>query len=61
MVTLDLYIEHQTNNAILVFETPTSKKIWLPKSKVTFRPHDTLRHVFEISMPEWMAAEKGLI
>ena len=61
MVTVDLYIEHETKNALLVYEDGMSEKVWIPKSQVQYRPHDTIKGAFEFTMSEWLAKEKGLI
>ncbi len=58
---------HETSGAILVSETDSSDDgVWLPKSKVEFvcrgRPEGPLRgDLIEVTLPQWLATEKGLV
>ena len=52
-------IRHQTDKAILVDEG--KEKIWLPKSQVEIDEHDEKTGAATLSMPEWLAVDKGLI
>ena len=54
-VTVD--IVRETEKALLINDG--TQEVWLPKSQITW----TLRRdgMLDISMPEWLAEEKGLI
>lgn len=61
-VTVSLFLHTTTDRAILVSEGNNRlKALWLPLSQVAFDPGDGMAKVIEITMPEWLALEKGLI
>ena len=49
----------QTERAILVNDSDDpDKAVWLPKSQVEFEERGDL---IEVTMPEWLAIERGLV
>lgn len=62
VIDLYLILVHQTEKAILVNETEdnSGKSIWLPKSKVEF-DDVTPGTATTVTLPEWLALDKGLI
>ena len=74
IIDLTLALHHKTALAVMVSETGDgAKAIWLPLSKIeihnlgkTCRGFDKRGQaeslpLFEITMPEWLAIDKGLI
>ena len=53
----DLEEKRETEKAILV--TDGEKEYWLPKSQVEVEPGD--RGLINVSMPRWLAEDKGLV
>lgn len=60
LVDLTLILQHETDKAILVSDTEDSEPVWLPKSLVEVEPTKNPR-VVEVTLPEHIAQEKGLI
>lgn len=60
LVDVTLIYVHQTDKAWLFKETEKSDPIWLAKSIVEV--HETKKSgIYEVTMPEHVAQEKGLI
>lgn len=60
-VTLHMRRFHGTELAVLF--SPTDNRddaVWLPQSEIEYRRTET-RAVYEVTMPEWLAIEKGLV
>lgn len=49
---------HETPSAILVTDDGGKTKHWLPKSQIEY---ETRGNVVEVTMPQWLAKEKGII
>lgn len=60
IIDLTMYLHHQTGTAVLVSDDGDVKKaVWLPLSQVEV---EVIRgDIVEVTMPEWLAEEKGLI
>lgn len=55
-----MHLHYQTANAIMVSDDGDKEKaIWLPKSQVEFT--EPKNNITEVTMPTWLAKEKGLI
>lgn len=51
----------ETERAILVSETGNKDDaVWLPKSQVEIE-NDGYKNFVTVTLPEWLAAEKGLV
>lgn len=74
LTDLDMVLHHQTKDAVLVSDTgEEARAVWLPKSQIEFARLDknsgavkkdgqrTVLPVVTVTMPEWLAKEKGLI
>lgn len=63
LVDLTLHLHHETEKAWLVSnDGERDTAIWIPKSQVELGDRVNLRsQVFEFTMPEFLAYEKGLI
>lgn len=54
--------DEPTDKAILVQETLTSPKVWLPRSEIIEIEYADQRHDrATVTIPEWLAIEKELI
>ena len=62
-VEITVHFFYETDAAILVSDDDTDgSAVWLPKSKIQCPAGGVQRHdVIEVTMPEWLAIEKGLI
>ena len=62
IIDISLILVNQTEKAILVNETEdnSGRSVWLPKSKVEFEDV-TPGTVTTVTIPEWLALDKGLI
>ena len=59
-VYIDGAIEARTDKAILFHTGDKTQAVWLPKSRIQI--DDTgIPEIFTVTMPEWMAIERGLI
>jgi len=58
-ITLSLLLHFKTDKAVLVSETAETEKVWLPLSLVS--EGETGEETVEITLPEWLALQKGLI
>ncbi len=60
LVDVNLLLRAQTPKAICVAKTPDGTETWLPKSQVEFVQHGG-RDEIEVTLPKWLAKDKGLI
>lgn len=59
IIDLSVIIVHATARAVLVKETEDSEGAWLPLSQVEIDGEPG--RVGTVTLPEWLAREKGLI
>lgn len=60
LVDLTLHIHVETDKAIKVSDDGDKlKAVWLPKSQIEF--DKVTAQIYTVTMPEWLAMEKGLI
>lgn len=60
LISFTLNIFYETEKAIRVGETTDpSEGFWLPKSKIEYA--ETGANIVEVTMPEWLAEEKGIL
>lgn len=60
LVDLTLHLHVMTERAVRVSETgEDAKAVWLPLSQVEVVPRP--RSICVVTLPEWLALEKGLI
>ena len=59
---IDITIQrlHETDKAVLVTDSIPEKGVWLAKSMIEIEPSAT-GGLFTVTLPEWLALEKGLI
>jgi hypothetical protein len=54
--------DEPTDRAILVQESLSSPKVWLPRSEIVdIEYHDQHLRAATVTIPEWLAIEKDLI
>lgn len=63
LVDLELYVvrDAPTDMAILVQEDRDKPKVWLPRSEVEIAYKQGSTTIATVTMPEWLAQDKGLI
>lgn len=59
LVDIVTRIEQETEKAVLVYDDRGNKQ-WLPKSQIEYEKSGVHSHVYQITMPRWMAEEKNL-
>lgn len=60
LIDVELNLIMQTDKAIRVGDsTDPSEGVWLPKSQIEFVERGC--SIVEVTMPEWLALEKGFI
>lgn len=59
-IDIDGAIEARTEKAVLFHTGDKSEAVWLPKSLIKIE-ETGVGGIFTVSMPEWLATEKGLI
>jgi hypothetical protein len=61
----DMVLHHETARAVLVSDEPGGEKIWLPLSQIeveqTGRKTKSRLPLVTITIPQWLAEEKGLV
>lgn len=60
LVDVTVYQEAETAAAVLVRETFDTPAIWLPKSQIEIETTGK-EGVIVVTLPEWLAAKKGLV
>jgi hypothetical protein len=61
-VTLTLHVHHVTDKAVLVSEDGNrGKATWVPRSQVMMDDDVEPDECADITMPEWLATDKGLV
>jgi hypothetical protein len=59
---ITLEIHHETERAYLVSETGNEDDaVWIPKSQIEISDPVEVGEAVEITMPEWLAKERGFI
>ena len=59
-VEIDMQIHAQTDKAVLVSDDGDKRKaVWLARSQISMEPRP--KAIVRITMPEWMAIEKGFV
>lgn len=53
--------DEPTDRAILVQETPSGPKIWLPRQFTEIEYADQRHERVTVTIPEWLAEREGLI
>ena len=61
LIDITVEIEAETDKAVLVHEGDKSKAVWLPRSQIEIEKNALNGGIYEITLPEWLALDKGLI
>jgi len=56
----DVQLLHETDHAYLVTETIPENGVWVPKSQCQLE-ETSIKGIYTLSLPEWLAVEKGLL
>ncbi|MCW2276341.1 hypothetical protein GJ654_18620 [Rhodoblastus acidophilus] len=59
-IEMVLFLEQTTAGAIRVGDVHT-KSVWLPKSQIAFQPDQPRIGMVTVTLPEWLAKDRGLI
>lgn len=60
LIEIETGVYAETEKAILVGDSgDPNEGVWLPKSQIEYR--EVGKQIIEITMPEWLALQKGLI
>ena len=60
IVDIDVEVTARTAKAVLVHTGIKEKAIWLPLSQIEIA-ETGIGEIFTVTLPEWLALEKGLI
>lgn len=60
IIDIDGAVEHRTQKAVLFHLGDKTKAVWLPLSQIEIAPTG-VGGIFTVSLPEWLALDKGLI
>lgn len=62
LIDITVQLHHETERAILVSDGgDPDKAVWLAKSQIEFSPIKDQSGVIEVTLPEWLATERGLV
>lgn len=61
LTDISVFVVHETQSAVLVHDGDESKKVWLPKSQIEIERDSSKPRVATITLPEWLAIDKGLV
>ena len=65
LIDVEVCIRHETDAAVLVYGGAHHGAVWLPKSQIEIEPSGvdpkTLTPLAIVTVPEWLAIEKGLV
>ena len=60
IIDIDVAVEAKTDKAVLVHDGDKSKAVWLPLSQIEIS-ETGIGGIMTVTLPEWLALEKGLI
>lgn len=52
---------HETGKAVLVTDSAAENAVWLPKSQIEIEENSFSKGLYIVTLPEWLAKNKGLI
>jgi len=61
IIDIDVEVTARTEKAVLVHIGIKEKAVWLPLSQVEIEPNGAFDGIETVTLPEWLALEKGLI
>jgi hypothetical protein len=60
-ITVQMQLLHQTAAAVLVTDSTPDEGVWLPNSQIEMSVNDPVPGIVSITLPEWLAVQKGLV
>ena len=60
LVDIDVAVEHRTEKAALVHTGNKENAVWVPLSQVEIE-ETGIGGIFTLTLPEWLAIDKGLV
>jgi hypothetical protein len=60
IIDIDVEVTHRTEKAVLVHIGSKEDAVWLPFSQIEIEPTG-IPGIETVTLPEWLATEKGLI
>ncbi|KKL53499.1 hypothetical protein LCGC14_2274800 [marine sediment metagenome] len=60
IIDIDVEVTHRTDKAALVHTGNKEEAVWLPFSQIEIEPTG-IAGIETVSLPEWLAIERGLI
>ena len=60
IIDIDVGVTHRTQKAVLVHTGNKEESVWLPLSQIEIQ-HSGFGGIETVTLPEWLALEKGLI
>jgi len=60
IIDIDVVVTHRTEKAVLVHTGDKENSVWLPLSQIDVE-YSRFGGTSNVSLPEWLALEKGLI
>lgn len=61
IIDIDVELLHRTEKAVLVHTGNKEQAAWVPLSQCEITPNGAFDGIETITLPEWLALEKGLI
>jgi len=61
IIDIDVEVTARTEKAVLVHTGIKEQAVWLPLSQIEIEPNDAFPGIETVTLPEWLALEKGLI
>lgn len=60
LIDITVHLLHETDRAVLVTDSTPEQGVWLPRSQIEIEPSDR-GGLHVVTLPEWLAMERGLI
>ncbi|UXU73777.1 MULTISPECIES: hypothetical protein [unclassified Paracoccus (in: a-proteobacteria)] len=60
VIDLDVQVLHETDKAVMVTPDVPDNGVWLPKSQIELS-ETGIAGIMTVTLPEWLALERGLI
>jgi len=60
LIDISVQLLRETERAVLVTASALDNKVWLPKSMIEIDEPD-VKGIHTVTIPEWLARDKGLI
>lgn len=61
LIDISVIVTVQTTRAVLVHEGDPGEQVWLPRSQIELEPEPDGDGYYTVTMPIWLAKEKGLM